>query len=500
MNSVNALYIGESKLKELYNIYESVELTSVTYFKEIPKKPYDVVIVDKRLDATECENLFEAAKAYCLFYTSRKSNTPKEDELFKSKSAKALEKNTLKSFLETDIRDYFGKSYGEKYSLKNITLSKNYNGQIKWNAGYALMLKGSYGDKMQQIAFWRNNIPVFKGQAIDFWLEYSKDETVELMIKFTLFKAGTVDEVINEWEFAEEDLKDIITISNEEERGSLFVSVYAKGEGRLNIVALHDRYSRRGKGHFLVGGERYVTSEREELFAYFDPGDFKPPLNVFFSGYKTQQGFEGYAMMKKFKSPFLLISEPRLEGGAFYMGKEEYENMVRNVIYKYIDKLGFKSKDVVLAGLSMGTYGALYYGCDIKPGAVVMGKPLASVGNIAENEKLFRPGGFPTSLDVLNFLQRSTTPSAVKKLNERFWNKFEKANWSNTKFIVSYMIEDDYDSDAYEKLITNIDSEGAQVYGKGLHGRHNDNTIGIVEWFYEQYKQMLLDDYGRKID
>lgn len=30
-------------------------------------------------------------------------------------------------------------------------------------------------------------------------------------------------------------------------------------------------------------------------------------------------------MMNKMNAPFMLISDPRLEGGAFYLGSEEYE-------------------------------------------------------------------------------------------------------------------------------------------------------------------------------
>ena len=32
----------------------------------------------------------------------------------------------------------------------------------------------------------------------------------------------------------------------------------------------------------------------------------KPPLNVYFSGYRTAEGFEGYYMMKRMNAPFYL--------------------------------------------------------------------------------------------------------------------------------------------------------------------------------------------------
>ena len=82
-------------------------------------------------------------------------------------------------------------------------------------------------------------------------------------------------------------------------------------------------------------------------------------------------------------------------------------------------------------------------------------------------------------------------------MNDRFWEKFDAANWEHSKFAVAYMIEDDYDSDAYNTLISHLASSGVQVYGKGLHGRHNDNSGGIVNWFASQYKKILREDFGR---
>lgn len=182
------------------------------------------------------------------------------------------------------------------------------------------------------------------------------------------------------------------------------------------------------------------------------------------------------------------------------MGTEEYEKLIQNVIRKYMRELGFSRNQVILSGLSMGTYGALYYGCDILPHAMILGKPLASIGDVAANERLHRPGGFPTSLDVLHYLYKDTDKTAINRLNNRFWNKFDSADWSTSKFIVSYMIEDDYDANAYDMLISHINSEGVQVYGKGIHGRHNDDTSAIVSWFSSQFKRVLSEDFFRRIE
>ena len=37
-------------------------------------------------------------------------------------------------------------------------------------------------------------------------------------------------------------------------------------------------------------------------------------------------------MMKRMNAPFILIADPRIEGGAFYLGSKNYEQAIRKVI------------------------------------------------------------------------------------------------------------------------------------------------------------------------
>ena len=106
-------------------------------------------------------------------------------------------------------------------------------------------------------------------------------------------------------------------------------------------------------------------------------------------------------MMNRLNAPFILISDPRIEGGAFYLGSEDYENGIKDVIQGALDYLGFTHDQLILSGLSMGSFGALYYATRLQPAAVIVGKPLINVGTIANNMKLVRPNDFGTSLDVL---------------------------------------------------------------------------------------------------
>ena len=496
---IRVLQLGKHDWSQLYKFPNYIEFSYSECFDEAPKLQYDLVFVTRAILEEEVAALMKAAKAHCLYVIEGTYFNESLKVLYASKEGKMLEESAVQDFLLAETRNYFPKPYGEKFRFTNLSVAQGFRGAVTWNGNYSLALEGDYGSEFAQVAYWRNNIPIFEGQAIDFWLEYKKDPEIEIQLVITQFQSSTISTIQQRWVFSEEQMKDIVVVDNQLPTGPVFASLMAKGKGRLEIIALHDRYSRRGHGYFLPGGMRHVTSDREEIFYYFDPGDMKPPLNVYFSGYKTMQGFEGYFMMRKMGCPFLLIAEPRLEGGCFYMGSDEYEKGLVDIIRLHLAKLGFSNQELILSGLSMGTYGALYYGCDLQPHAMILGKPLASIGDVAFNERLHRPGGFPTSLDVLNYTSESTSLEAISVLNDRFWSKFKAADFSKSKFVVSYMIEDDYDSTAYQKLISNMPSEGVQVYGKGIHGRHNDATGPIASWFKSQYEQILVNDFSRRI-
>ena len=497
MDEIRVLQLGNEDWKQIYELPEKIDLSYMEKFTEVPKKKFDLVLLDRTPFEEEIVPLYQASKAYTLFVTDRVRIQGRMEWLFACKKGQYISEDKIQNFLLQETRFFYSRPYGEKFEPRDIAVAQGFSGAVKWNGSYSVDVSGVFGKDFRQVLYWRYNIPLYKEQVIDLWLEYQKTPGVEITLSVTEFMRGSVSDILNEWEFNEKELEQVVRIEGKED-GLLFMSLRARGEGSLQVIALHDRHSRGKYGYFLPGGERYVTSKREELFCFFHPGDGKPPLNIFYSGYKTRQGFEGYNLMEAMGAPFLLIAEPRMEGGCFYMGSWEYEQMMVKVIRHYMAELSFSPDQVIMGGLSMGTYGALYYGCDIRPHAMILGKPLTSIGNVAANEKINRPGGFPTSLDVLKYLGGGTDEAAVRKLNDRFWDKFDAVNWGKSKFIVSYMIEDDYDAESYNTLISHLHSGGVQVYGKGIHGRHNDNTPAIVSWFSNQYEKVLREDFSRR--
>lgn len=489
--------MGNEDLSLQLHIPDYVEWNCINDLKEATERGYDVCVLNRCVNEKEARILLKKIRVYTLFLLEDVQVDQWTTWICTSRRARVLDVQTLQKFIDEDIHLFFTNPYGEKFIPQNLSISQSFKGSVFWNGFSGVELEGDYGDDYYQVAYWRGNIPVFQGQTINFWLEYEKDDSVSIQLKIEQFQSGSVSSIQNRWIFSEEDLKSVVYITNKKVDGSVFVSLLAKGKGKLKIVGLHDRYSRKAYGSFLPGGMRKVTSKREEVFMYFDPGDMKPPLNVYFSGYKTMEGFEGFNMLRKMGAPFLLISESRLEGGAFYLGDDEYENLITTGIQDCLRQLGFNRSQLIMSGLSMGTFGALYYGCRLRPHALLLGKPLASLGDIAFNERISRPGGFPTSLDVLVKNCGDMSEQSKELLNHRFWDLFDQTDWSQTKFIVSYMLEDDYDMTAYNRLISHIDDVGVEIIGKGIHGRHNDDTYSIVAWFKTQFDETLKLDFKR---
>ena len=500
MNKIHILLVGAENWEDIYRIPETVILDRMDTMSQPPETIQDLVILDREITKKEQVILQKITRGYCLYATERvqiQDHTVTQ-QFFAGKMGQYLYTQDVQEFLDTEVQNYYPNPYGEKFSPTSLTVHSGFAGKISCNGNFHLRLEGNFGEEFAQIAYWKHNIPVFKDQAIDLYLEYEKTGSVEIRLKVLQFVSGSIGELQRVWEFGEEELSDVVRIDNDGEYGPVSVSILAKGEGSLTIISLHDRHSRRGHGFFLPGGQRLVSKKGEEIFEYFEKGDKKPPFAVYFSGYRTQEGFEGYYMMRSFGCPFLLLTDPRSEGGGFYVGDDDFEYRILEEIRRKTKELGFSENDVILSGASMGTYGALYYGSRLRPHALLLAKPLVNLGNVAGNERLLRAGGFPTSLDILMKNYGSLEEDAIHAFNDRLWERFDLADWTHTEFIIAYLYEDDYDPDGYQSILAHLKSKGVEVYGKGTHGRHTDNSAAVMTWFKSQYKKLLEEDFKRK--
>lgn len=452
---------------------------------------YEAVLIGRAITSEECEKLFEVTRAYTLFVAEDVIISGPLKKLYITRAGEVLSMATIYNFLNNDLKYFYAESTGRSYGSANLVVSPDFAGEVRWNGNYRLTLSGTFGEDYKQVVFWRDNLHIHADQTLELWLEYKKTEEVSIILEAIQFAPDRKNRIINYWKFDEEDMKNVILLDSSKGKGPVSVAVRAKGAGILELISLHRRPSRGKYGHYLPGGNRIVTSDREEIFAYLDPGNLCPPLNVYFSGYNTTEKFEGYRLMRQLGGPFLLLAENRLDGGGFYMGSAEYERKIAEVIEEAADAFGFSNKQVIMSGISMGAFGAVYYAARFSPGALVLGKPVLSLGDMAAMEKKERPGGFPSSLDLLMRHENSLNANAAKHLNERFWSRFWAAEWTGVKICLAYMCQDEFDATTYDRILMNLESEGVEVYGKGFSGRHNDATKEIMNWFTEQLRYFM---------
>lgn len=392
----------------------------------------------------------------------------------------------------------FTKQYGDKVSPIKGEVHPKFQGEFEYLGNKELILSGDFGKSYIPIVSWNQNLVYDKNMMVQLWPEFFIEGNVDIQFVIRLIPFGSLEHTKDVITLTMKDLKQPVELMPRPYDANISIVVKAKGSGVVHLRAIHKRWSRAEMGQFIMGGQRYNDEHGEEFIHYFNPGDLKPPLNVYFSGYRSAEGFEGYYMMKNLKAPFLLIGDPRIEGGSFYLGSEAYENSIKNIIKDTLEYLNFKDDDLILSGLSMGSFGALYYGAQLNPRAVIIGKPLVNIGRIAENMKLKRPNDFGTVLDILMAQEDTFDKKNINNLNKRFWKKFKTNEVENTTFAIAYMENDDYDDIAFDDLMFVLRNAKTHVMTRGIPGRHNDDSATITSWFVNFYHIILNNQFGRE--
>lgn len=480
-----------------FDMWTGTDEEALALIKRRKGRTFDAVICTDKINWAQIEKFSKVIEAYSLIINQDYEEEIPHDLALKKCPLFMNTEDKKEEVITTIAQNFFSGQMGSKLHVNTVTVNDDFRGEIEIYGQDYLQLSGDFSLFSQNaLVTWQHNIGMY-GRSKKIWLEFECQGNTEISITLLKILEGS-SQVIERHVYTQEEIKRGIEVPYEKNIGYLSLSLTATGAGALKIGPLHFRDSRQHYGEYILGGRKIVDERNQELFYYFYPGDLKPPLNVYFSGYRSAEGFEGFFMMKKLGTPFLLITDPRLEGGSFYMGSTELERQLIEIIQRYLQELHFTSDQLILSGLSMGTYGALYYASELSPGYVIVGKPLVNIGDIAANEELVRPGGFPTSLDILRSLTGDLSEESVEILNQRFWASFEKSDFSNTRFIISYMKNDDYDKNAYHNIIMALSDKDSAVIGKGIPGRHNDNSQAINQWFINQYNRILVETYGRE--
>ncbi len=447
--------------------------------------------------------LIPFAQSYALLYDRNLKLTATESEFFKHLPAVGVSVANPQKLIKKIALSFFAKQSGLKLGIKSLELSPNFHGKISYQGNLSLTIAGDFGKNFRPLATWRNNVYVDPQRRLEVWLEFQKSADCQLQLVFYESSVGNLADSQSKWIVSESQMKQVAVISrthNDQAATYLTAILYAKGQGKIQIGNLHFRWTRFNFGSLILGGESKKTAERQEVLTYFDPGDFKPPLNVYFAGYRQLEGFEGYPMMKALHAPFILFSDPRLEGGAFYFGNAQYQQVIIQTITAKLKDLGFSNQQLILSGLSMGSFGALYYGRLLKPAAIILGKPLINLGTIAENHRLLRPDDFATSLDILQLCQTVLKVHSPQAVDQQIWQRIMAGDFRQTKIAAAYMKNDDYDQAAFLQLKNRLQNQRPLLIGKGWIGRHNDNSSAIINWFLAQFRYFLAADFGRTMN
>ncbi|HGC9356682.1 TPA: accessory Sec system protein Asp2, partial [Streptococcus agalactiae] len=277
-----------------------------------------------------------------VFYPKDKHATGITEEFLRSKMAQRYDSSSPAQLIRQFYKGLFIGQYGEKLQVSQIQIRNDFEGVVNYQGNNYLELEGQFGEDYSFLLNFAYNIPFSSDFYNELFLEHIIEGDIDIRLVISLIVDGSVDDIAKEWYFEKEDLNQLISLESDIS-GSLAVKLFAKGKGIIKLGPLHRRNGRGGLGTFLLGGERHIDAIGHEFMTYFDPVDFKPPLTVYFSGFRSAEGFEGFWMMKSMKTPFMLICDPRLQGGAFYIGSKEYEQKIVDAIQEKLAFLNFSS-------------------------------------------------------------------------------------------------------------------------------------------------------------
>lgn len=355
-------------------------------------------------------------------------------------------------------------------------------------------------DQWVNIGNYRINILIDPQKLMSFWLEM-QSKGVKVRLRAFVQGYGTDGDLNDCFVIPiDSDAREhVLPIGAVNYRRVITFSLEVKGEGSFILGILHSRWSRDGYGAFLAGGKRIINPDNlEDIAYYFNPGDLRPPLNVYFSGFRTAEGFEAFPMFRRLHAPMLLFTDMRQEGGQFYTASF-MEESIKKEILSVLKHLGFDRSQLVMNGISMGTYGAIKFGTQLGAGFINAAKPLCNLGYISERGHLERPGAFSTIFDVDNRLTSKLDKEHLQKIDQDFWRQFNQLDLSNTRLFIGYMKDDEYDNHSIHQLRRSPAIANAkQFVYRGFPGRHNGNRQ-VNQWFIERLHEIMRNDFSREI-
>ena len=498
---MNVLQLGPDNWAKKYEIPKSIDWEFNNYTPE-EKHNYNVVIIsgENHLSDQDWETLQWRVDPYNVIYLPGAliHLSPAAKHFLRCQAA-TENLDDPQTIINNLPRQYFWGQSGIRFAPSSLMLLTDRLQFIHYLDAGHLLLKADTNDEWVNIGSYKNNIFLDPNRLIKLWLEY-QTQNIEIRLRVFLqySDSGGDGDPNDSFILNIDSLNEVqLPIKFTDSVRYVNISVEVRGNGSLKLGVLHSRWSREGKGEFITGGQRIVNpSNREDVAVYFNPGDLKPPLNVYFSGARGLEGFEAFPLFRNLHAPTILVTDMRLEVGQFYTTSYMEEEIKKFICY-YLDKLGFNKKQLIMNGISMGTYPAMKLGAQLGAYAINVAKPLANLGLIAKRGRLERPEGFETIFDMDNQLVTHLKRTDLDQLDQNFWHAFNHCDLSQTRLFVGYMENDDYDNQAIEYLRQSpAVAKAKQFATKGFAGRHNDDP-SINSWFVGRLTQMLKYDFGR---
>lgn len=499
---MNVLQLGPTDWSKQYQIPEDINW-KFNKFSEKKKQRYDVVIITGRdtLTAKEWEKLQWLTSPYSVLYLpSIKNELSKACKHFlRCQAALKIDEEPQALIDHLTLRYFFGQS-GLRISPQRLILKpENLNG-FEYLDSTHLRMQVNSKDSWLPIGTYMQNLYIDPNRLVKLWLEMKKRGDLQVQLRLFIQERGGDGDPNKSIIVKTDSMKEkILPIGVSSDARFASVVVEVKGTGQLTLGVLHSRWAREGYGEFIAGGQRLIDEKnREDIAYYFNPGDLKPPLNVYFSGARGLEGFEAYPLFRKLHTPTILFTDMRQSLGSFYVG-ESIERQIKQVIVETLKKLGFTKDQLIMSGISMGTYPAIKLGAELQAYMISVAKPICNLGLVANRGRLERPDSFDTIYDIDNTLVPELDSEHLKLLDKQFWEQFDRNDLSNTRFFIGYMMEDDYDNQAVKEMSNSkAIANSRQLVAKGYHGRHNDDPE-VMHWMFARLGQVLQNNFGRKV-
>ncbi|MBZ5970658.1 accessory Sec system protein Asp2 [Leuconostoc gasicomitatum] len=456
-----------------------------------------VVLTDATLSSTLLSGQISAWPALRTIYFAKKM-TPEFQEVLDERRAFCIPNRTPEAVQKRIQEDFNFDQIGfsTRFSEQQFIPMPPTGIHFKREGRFSAQFSGDFGTTWQQIG----TLNTFVGDLMPrvenmIWLDYEQTDTVSVQLQFVFYKDNHMQTVQT---ITGDELRQQHPIGGIDDYQDYQILIFAKGTGQLDLHVLHQRRSRHLLGTLLPGDEWQMTDEHEEVLSYFNPGDRQAPLIVNFSGIRLHvDGFEMRGPFNELGTPYLLFSDVRMQGGAFHIGSEMYEQKVVEIIKKAMKTLHLEPKDVILTGYSMGSFPAMYYAADIKPHAIVVAKPLISLGTLTGKSEFPREVNQDWTLDVRRFLAGRMDPDDTDMLDNILWQHIENVDWSKIAVALFTLKQDEYDGQSLPRLLAFFEENKTHLIHIQEEGTHTAKIPEMIT-FMKTHLAKLKDSMRRE--